>query len=100
MILAQLRLVMWEDLGVIQSRMGLERAVLELSAMLNKTKRLWEEAACGFGSRGHSGGGGREAAALRDAVRAGLAMADYHWTSNGGVIQLMGKWKCMCPDAV
>ncbi len=34
-ILARLRLVMWQDVGVIRFRMGLERAVSELSAMLD-----------------------------------------------------------------
>jgi hypothetical protein len=85
---------------VIQSRMGLERAVLELSAMLDEARRLWEEAACGSGGGGHSGGGGREAGALCDAARTRLAVADCHRPSNGGVMQTMGKLKCMCPGAV
>ena len=72
-ILARLKSVMWEDVGVIRSRTGLERAVSELSAMLYEADRLWVEAAC---SDSGSGGGGREAAALRDAARAGLAVAD------------------------
>jgi hypothetical protein len=75
-ILARLRLVMWEEVGVIRSRMGLEQAVSELSAMLNKAGRLCKEATCSSGSRGHSGGRGGEAAALRNVVRASLAMAD------------------------
>ena len=33
-ILSRLKLMMWEDVGVIQSRVGLKRAVSELSAML------------------------------------------------------------------
>ncbi len=44
--------------------------------------------------------GGREVTALHDTARAGLAVADCHWPSNGGVMQTMGKWKCMCPGAV
>jgi L-aspartate oxidase len=72
-ILSRLKSVMWEDVGVIRSRAGLERAVSELSAMLDVAEGLWEEAARGCSG---GGGGGREAAALRDAARAGLAVAD------------------------
>ncbi len=61
MILTRLRLVMWENVGVIRSRMSLKRAVSELSTMLDKAGRLWEEVACGSGGGGHSVmGGGRQ----------------------------------------
>jgi hypothetical protein len=84
---------MWEDVGVIHSRMGLERDESELSAVLDEAGRLWEAAACGSGSGGHSGGGGREAAALRDAARAiviGLQMgASCKQWGNGNVCFLV-----------
>jgi succinate dehydrogenase/fumarate reductase flavoprotein subunit len=70
-ILVQLRLVMWVDVRVIRSCMGLKQAVSELSAMLDKAGRFWEEVACGSGSGGHSGrGGGRQ---QRCATRRALA---------------------------
>jgi hypothetical protein len=84
---------MWEDVGVIQSCMGLEWAVLVLSAMLDEVGRLWEEAVYGSGGGGHSIGGGREVAALCDAACASLAVAGCHRPSNGGIMQTMGKWK-------
>jgi hypothetical protein len=46
--------MMWEDIRVIRSRVGLERAVSELSAMIDEAEGLWEEAA-----RCSDGGGGR-----------------------------------------
>ncbi|KAL3798748.1 hypothetical protein ACHAW5_008756 [Stephanodiscus triporus] len=62
--LTRLRSVMWEDVGVVRSVSGLERASSELSAILDEADRLWD-----------GGGGTREVAALRDAARAGLAVA-------------------------
>jgi L-aspartate oxidase len=64
-ILTRLKSVMWNDVGVVRTPAGLDRAVSELTAMCNEAERLWD-----------TGEGGREAAALRDASRSGLAVAD------------------------
>ena len=64
-ILTRLKSVMWNDVGVVRTPVGLDRAVSELTAMCNEAERLWD-----------TGEGGREAAALRDASRSGLAVAD------------------------
>jgi L-aspartate oxidase len=64
-ILTRLKSVMWNDVGVVRTPAGLEHAVSELTAMCSEAERLWD-----------TGEGGREAAALRDASRSGLAVAD------------------------
>jgi aspartate oxidase len=72
---AWLRFVMWEEVGVIRSCMGIKRAVLELSAMLDEAGRLWKEAACGSDGGGHSGGGGEGGG--------GAARHNARWTGRG-----------------
>jgi aspartate oxidase len=64
-ILSRLKSMMWEDVGVIRSRVGLERAVSELSAVIDEAEGLWEEAA--RGSDGGGGGGRRWRCATRRA---------------------------------
>ena len=64
-ILTRLKSVMWNYVGVVRTSAGLEHAVSELTAMCDEAERLWD-----------TGEGGREAVALRDASRSGLAVAD------------------------
>jgi aspartate oxidase len=72
-ILTRLNLVIWNDVGVVRTPGGLERAVSEFTAMSN------------------TGEGGREAVALRDLSRAGLAVADatLHNRSREGVTVIL-----------
>lgn len=67
-ILAHLKSLMWENVGVVRTPAKLSNAVSELSAICDQADRLWME----------NGGGsaGWEVIALRDASRAGLAVAE------------------------
>ena len=65
-IMARLRSVMWDDVGVARTHRGLERAVSELSGIRDEADRLWDVG---------GGTGGRAVVALRDAAWAGLAVA-------------------------
>lgn len=66
-ILAHLKSLMWENVGVVRTPAKLSHAVSELSAISEQADRLWLE-------NGRSAGW--EVVALRDASRAGLAVAD------------------------
>ena len=66
-ILANLKSLMWENVGVVRTPAKLSYAVSELSAICDQADRLWME-------NGRSAGW--EVVALRDASRAGLAVAE------------------------
>ncbi len=66
-ILANLKSLMWENVGVVRTPAKLADAVSELSAICDQADRLWME-------NGRSAGW--EVVALRDASRAGLAVAE------------------------
>lgn len=63
-LLAHLKAVMWDNVGVVRTPAKLAVAVSELTDVREQAERLWK------------GGAGWEAAALRDAAHAGLAVAD------------------------
>mmetsp|Transcript_43781 Transcript_43781/g.93085 ORF Transcript_43781/g.93085 Transcript_43781/m.93085 type:complete len:779 (+) Transcript_43781:179-2515(+) len=64
-LLARLRSLMWDDVGVVRTSSGLSLVVPELEAVRDRADQLWED-----------GDAGWEAAAVRDASRAGLAVAE------------------------
>jgi len=64
-ILAHLKSLMWDNVGVVRTPTKLDLAVSELTAIRDQADRLWEE-----------DGAGWEVVALRDAAYAGLAVAD------------------------
>jgi len=64
-ILAHLKSLMWDNVGVVRTPTKLDLAVSELTAIRDQADRLWEE-----------DGAGWEVVALRDAAHAGLAVAD------------------------
>jgi aspartate oxidase len=66
-ILAHLKSLMWENVGVVRTPAKLSNAVSELSAICDQADRLWME---------NGGSAGWEVIALRDASRAGLAVAE------------------------
>ena len=67
-ILAHLKSLMWENVGVVRTPAKLSHAVSELSVICDQADRLWME------NDGRSAGW--EVVALRDASRAGLAVAE------------------------
>lgn len=64
-ILAHLKSLMWDNVGVVRTPTKLDLAVSELTAIRDQADRLWEEEGAGW-----------EVVALRDAAHAGLAVAD------------------------
>ena len=66
-ILAHLKSLMWDNVGVVRTPSKLALAVSELSAIRDQADRLWEDS---------NGSAGWEVAALRDAAHSGLAVAD------------------------
>jgi len=68
-ILAHLKSLMWDNVGVVRTPSKLEVAVSELGAIRDQADRMWEE-------RHHGAAAGWEVAALRDAAYAGLAVAE------------------------
>jgi len=68
-ILAQLKSLMWDNVGVVRTPSNLALAVSELSAIRDEADRLWKD-------ENNGGNAGWEVAALRDAAHAGLAVAD------------------------
>ena len=65
-LLAHLKSIMWDNVGVVRTPSKLATAVSELTAIRDRADRLWEEAR----------GAGWEVVALRDAAHAGLAVAE------------------------
>jgi hypothetical protein len=55
--LARLRLVMWEDVGVVLMRSGLDQDASELFNIRVTTNRLWEAARGSVGGGGEGGSG-------------------------------------------
>jgi L-aspartate oxidase len=68
-ILAQLKSLMWDNVGVVRDHEKLATAVSELTAIRDKADLLWEENSAIKNA-------GQEIAALRDAAYAGLAVAE------------------------
>mmetsp|Transcript_38464 Transcript_38464/g.70555 ORF Transcript_38464/g.70555 Transcript_38464/m.70555 type:complete len:810 (-) Transcript_38464:95-2524(-) len=66
-ILAHLKSLMWDNVGVVRTPSKLALAVSELSAIRDQADRLWDDS---------NGSAGWEVAALRDAAHSGLAVAD------------------------
>jgi len=66
-ILAHLKALMWDNVGVVRTPSKLGLAVSELTAIRDQADRLWEDS---------NGAAGWEVAALRDAAHSGLAVAD------------------------
>ena len=66
-VLAQLKSLMWDNVGVVRTPSKLATAVSELSAIRDRADRMWEES---------NGAAGWEVAALRDAAHSGLAVAE------------------------
>jgi len=64
-ILAHLKSLMWDNVGVVRTPTKLDLAVSELTAIRDQADRLWEKEGAGW-----------EVVALRDAAHAGLAVAD------------------------
>ena len=85
-VLAHLKLVMWDNVGVVREPSKLVHARSELEAVRDEADRLWAD--------GH-GGAGWEAAALRDASRAGLAVAEL-----AAANPVLGGAHCVVLDAV
>ena len=69
-ILAHLKSLMWDNVGVVRTPAKLAQAVSEASAICEEADRLWRE------GMENGGSAGWEVAALRDASRAGLAVAE------------------------
>ena len=65
-LLARLKSVMWDGVGVVRTPSGLADAASELAAMRDEAESVWDRA----------GGGDWRAAAVRDAARSGLAVAE------------------------
>jgi L-aspartate oxidase len=65
-ILAHLKSLMWDNVGVVRTPSKLALAVSELTAIRDEAEMLWKK----------NGSAGWEAAALRDAAHAGLAVAE------------------------
>lgn len=63
-ILAELKTLMWDNVGVVRNPSKLAMAVSELTAIRDQANGLWEE------------GTSQEIVALRDAAHAGLAVAE------------------------
>lgn len=68
-ILAHLKSLMWDNVGVVRTPSNLAVAVSELSAIRDEADRLWKD-------ENNGSNAGWEVAALRDAAHAGLAVAD------------------------
>mmetsp|Transcript_18080 Transcript_18080/g.37791 ORF Transcript_18080/g.37791 Transcript_18080/m.37791 type:complete len:405 (+) Transcript_18080:70-1284(+) len=66
-VLAHLKSLMWDNVGVVRTPSKLGLAVSELSAIRDEADRLWADS---------DGAAGWEVAALRDAAHSGLAVAD------------------------
>jgi len=85
-ILAHLRSVMWDNVGVVRTPAKLAHAVSELTAVRDRAEQLWEDGA---------GAAGWEVVALRDAAHAGFAVADAALTNrvSGGAhfVELEGE---------
>ena len=64
-VLAQLKSLMWDNVGVVRTPSKLAHAVSELTAIRDQADSLWEK-----------DGAGWEVVALRDAAHSGLAVAD------------------------
>ncbi|EJK71073.1 hypothetical protein THAOC_07523, partial [Thalassiosira oceanica] len=64
-LLARLKSVMWDGVGVVRTPSGLADASSELAAMKDEAEFIWDRA-----------GGDWRAAAVRDAARSGLAVAE------------------------